>query len=458
MTHYDVIVIGSGAGNGIIDKASRKGLRAALVDKGPLGGTCLNQGCIPSKLLITVADRVMEIEQAPKLGVDAKIQRIDFGGIMSRMRESITSDRRSMRSKLQNIEDLDLYEERAVFIDDHVLQVSGQKIRGDKIFIASGARPLIPPIDGLDKSAYLTNETVLDLKECPKSIIIVGGGYIAAEYGHFFAAMGCRVTIFQRGSRLVEKEEPAVSTLLEKLMGRRMDVHTRAEVISVAAESEDNYKVTVKHTETGETEQYTAQKVMVAAGRVSNADLLEVNKSGVETDEKGYIVVDDFQETTCKNIYALGDALGRGMFRHAANHAAVAAWQNAMLGRNIRMDFRHVPHAVFSYPQIAGVGLTQAAAEEQYDDILVGTQYYKDITKGEALGEEHGFAKVVVLKETGMILGCHIIGPHASILIQEVVNVMVNTGTAAAVLKAMHIHPALSELIQDAMANLQTPS
>ena len=190
MKEYDVIVIGSGCGMNIVAQTLANGMEVALVDKGPLGGTCPNLGCIPSKMLIFAADRIAEIQEAKKLGIHAEISNVDFLTIMERMRKSVSENRKHMRQELSHAEKLDFYEGKGRFTDEYTLEVKGEQIKGKMIFIASGSRPLIPPIKGLDSLDYLTSETVLKLKERPDSLIIIGGGYIAVEYGHFFAAMG----------------------------------------------------------------------------------------------------------------------------------------------------------------------------------------------------------------------------------------------------------------------------
>ncbi|MFW9985623.1 MAG: FAD-dependent oxidoreductase, partial [Candidatus Odinarchaeota archaeon] len=193
MKKYDVIVIGSGSGGIILDSAYRAGLKVAYVDRGPLGGTCLNVGCIPSKMLIYPADRIVEIQEAHKLGIDAEIKEINFKAIMARMRQPIDESLNHMRAGLQYARDLDFYEAEGYFVKDYTMEVAGEQIHGDKIFIVAGARPSIPPIKGLEEIDYLTNETLLEITELPKSIVIIGGGYIAAEYSHFLAAMGSQV-------------------------------------------------------------------------------------------------------------------------------------------------------------------------------------------------------------------------------------------------------------------------
>lgn len=453
MKEYAVIVIGSGAGMIVVESAVAHGQTVALVDRGPLGGTCLNVGCIPSKMLIYPADLVVAIQEASKLGINAGITKIDFEAIMDRMRKTVRVGQEQMRRGIKNTRNLDFYEAQAQFVSEYTLDVLGEKIRAEKIFIASGARPSIPPIEGIETIEYLTNETVLNLEKRPESIIIIGGGYIAAEYGHFFAAMGTEVTILQRRDRLVPNEEPEIAELLTREMAKRMKIHTNLAVIEVKR-GKKGYTVLGKDKKTNEDREFTAQHIMIATGRSSNADILKVHNTGVETDEQGFIKVNEYLETSKEQIWAFGDAIGKHMFRHVANREALVAWHNSLHQEKVKMDYRAIPHAVFSHPQIASVGLTEEQARKEHE-ILVGKARYAAVAMGEAMGETEGFAKAIVDKKTRKILGFHIIGPYASILIQEVIDTMANDRDLLFLVKGMHIHPALTELILVALQNLR---
>ncbi len=455
MKEYDIIVIGSGAGMLIVEGAVMQGLKVALVDKGPLGGTCLNVGCIPSKMLIYPADRIAEIQEATKLGIEAKITSIDFTAIVERMRKTLRESKAQMRAGIEHRSNLDFYKTEGHFTEDYTMEVKGETIKAQKIFIASGVRPSIPPIKGIDKIAYLTNETVLDLQTRPESMVIVGGGYIAAEYGHFFAAMGTNVTIIQRRDRLMPNEEPEVSELLQNEMTKRMTVATNIEVAEVTQRA-NGYTVIGKDRNTGEEKEFVAEKVMIAAGRNSNADLLAVERTGVETDERGFITVNEYLETSKANIWALGDAIGKHLFRHVANQEALVAWHNSTQSKKVAMDYRVIPHAVFSHPPIASVGLTEEHARKEHE-ILVGKAHYSEVAKGEAMMEKESFAKAIVDRNSRKILGFHIIGPYAPILIQEVITVMANEQDFMALAQGMHIHPALPEVVLATFRNLREP-
>lgn len=454
MKKFDVIVIGSGAGGHIVDSALRNGLSVAWVDKGPLGGTCLNVGCIPSKMIIYPADRVMEIKEAEKLGITAEIKKIDFQKIMKHMRKPIKESHENMKKGVETpMKNFQYYKGEGHFIDDYTIEINGEKIKGKKIFIGSGARPFIPKIKGIEKINYLTNENVFDLNKKPESLIIIGGGYISVEFAHFFSSMGTKVTILQRSNRLIKNAEPEISDLLKKLMDKRMEIILNFDTSEI---KKDGNKITVigKEKNSEKDSKYSAEKIMIATGRKSNADLLKIENTGVALDSRGYIKTNEYLETSKKNIWAFGDANGKYMFRHVANEEAELAWKNAIGNHKHSMDYDAIPFAVFTYPQIAGVGLTETEAKNK-NEILVGTAKYSDVSKGEAMVEQNGFTKAIVNKENGKILGFHIIGPFAPILIQEVVNAMALGGEIGYIGQGIHIHPALPELILKTFGNLK---
>jgi mycothione reductase len=377
---------------------------------------------------------------------------------MERMRKTVKRSHDHMKESVEKAEEFDYYDGEANFTGDYTLEVKGQTIKGKTIFIVSGARPLIPPIKGVESIEYLTNESALQLTERPESMIIIGGGYISAEFAHFFEAMGTRVTIVQRNKRLVPEEEPEISELLKTALSRRMKVLAGTEAVEVR-QTGKVVTVTAKERDSGKQIELTAHSLLIAAGRKSNADVLMVQNTGVKTDERGYIVVDEFLETTKKDIWAFGDAIGKKMFRHSANHEAELVWHNAVHGKKSRMSYLTVPHAVFSYPEIASVGLTEEQAVKLMGkhEVLVGKAMYTDVARGEAMMETDGFTKAIVRRKSGKILGYHIIGPQASVLIQEVVNAMAADGNLWSVAKGMHIHPALSEVVLKAFGKLDEP-
>lgn len=454
MKEYDVIVIGAGdAGLGVAFRAAGSGQTVALIEKSNVGGTCTNVGCVPSKTLIHPADRLMEIEEASRLGISVKSARADFATVMKRMKKAVTGGRAGIEGALKDTKEIDRYKGAGRFAGRSVIETPAGRITGKKIFIATGARPDIPPVKGMDAVPYLTNESVLKLTRLPKSIVIIGGGTIAVEYGHFFAAMGSAVTIVQQGDRLVAGEEPEIAELLRRALEKRsLKILTNTTVVEVGSKA--GVCVVGVTDRTGKGRQITAERILLAAGRRSNADQLDVERAAIATDAAGYIQVDDYLRTSRRDVWAVGDAAGRQMFTHAADKAVEIAWHNATHQNKLRMPFDLVPRAVFTWPQIASVGMTEARARKDHD-VLVGRAQFSDVVMGDAMGEKEGFAKAVVEKKTRRILGFHIVGPHAAVLIQEVVSAVAQGGTVESVTGAMHIFPSLSGLIPEALGNLR---
>ena len=454
MQKYDVLVLGSGCGLDIARQAAGKGKSVALIEPGPLGGTCVNVGCIPSKMLIAPADSVVELQRARRLGIRAAIESVDAPSIMRRMRNSRSGSQTHLQHSIGELKGVDYVRTAGRFVAPGVVDVGGRQVSAPLIFIAAGARPLIPSISGLESVDYLTNDSLLELTELPESLIIMGGGYIAVEYCHFFAAMGTRVTVLEMAERLVTSEEPEIAATLQQELSKRARVVTGAKVESVAARR-DGVSVTARMGDGGKSTSFHAARLLVAVGRRSNADLLQVEKAGIRTDKRGFIEVDGRMRTNVKDVYAVGDINGKAMFRHAANVQAAVAAANALHGQDVEMDYHALPHAVYSYPQLASVGLTEAQAREAGHDVSVAMTAYNSVAKGEALREDAGFTKVVVKRGTETILGFHIIGPYAPMLIQEVVNAMQSGGNIDEIARGVHIHPELTELIPSSFEGLE---
>jgi mycothione reductase len=454
MERFDVLVVGSGSGMIVASTAVDQGFKTAMVDSGPMGGTCLNRGCVPSKMLIYPADIVTILKEAQRLGVNATVNSVDFKNIMERMHKLVNEDSGNQARAVKDTPELTWFSELGEFTSDYTMQIGEHTVSAEMIFIVSGARPGIPPIKGIGNVDYLTSDTVLELETPPKSIMIIGGGYIGVEYGHFFSGIGTKTTIIQRPFKIVPDEEPEISDLLKKELEQRMEIHTGLEVVEV--KQDGNVKTLgARNREDGSLREFSADALMVAAGRVPNSDLLKPEKTGVHMDERGYVKVNEYLETSKKNIWAFGDAIGKEMFKHVANYEASVVWHNAVHDHKVKMDYSAAPHAVFTRPQIASVGLKEAEAKQQGYRILVGKALYKDTAMGGAMGEPEGFVKVIVERETGKILGGHIIGAEASILIQEIINAMVTENkTYAPIVRAMHIHPAMPEVVQQAFGNL----
>ncbi len=461
MKEYDLIVVGSGSAMNIVDPMIQDdpNIRIAVIDKDEPGGICLTRGCIPSKILLYPAELVRKIEEARDLGIDTEIRKVDFGFIMDRMRKLIYTDIDQIREGLSSSKNIDYYHAPAEFTAPYTMKVNGNEIKSKMIFLCIGSKTIIPPIKGLDRVNYLTSDSAFKLKQLPESIVIVGGGYIAAEFGDFLSSMGSKVTIVGRNPQFVPEEEPEASALLKKVLGRHMTIITNHEVREIR-ELPGMKELLAVDRKTGKSKNITAKEIMIATGRGPITDILHAEKSGLKLTHEGWIAVNDYMETSQPGIWALGDADGKYLFKHVANYESGIVYYNAILKRRVKADYHAVPHAIFTYPEIAAVGLKENEAVDKYgsDKVLIGYHKYEDTAKGEAINAKDYFVKVIVEADNERILGAHIVGPDASILIHEIIPLM-NTPerTYRPIRDMMHIHPALSEVVDRAFQSLVPP-
>ena len=445
----------------VIDSMMQRdpGIKTAVIDKDEPGGICLTRGCIPSKILLYPAEVIRTIQTADRFGIEVDLRKVSFDKVMSRMRSIIDGDINSIREGLSSSPNIDYYHAPAEFTGPYTLKVEEETIRSNMILLSIGSKPIIPPIKGLREVGYHTSDTILYETKLPGSIAIVGGGYIAAEYGHFFSAMGSKVTIIGRNPQFLPQEEPEVSALAKEELSKRITLLTGYEVSEVSRVG-NRKKLLATNRQSGEKKTIEVEEIMVAAGRGPTTDILHPELAGIKTDVRGWVVVNEFLETSAPNVWAFGDANGRYLFKHKANYDTTIVYYNAVLKRKIPVDYHAVPHAVFTDPEIASVGLREKEAVERYGQagILIGFERYQDTAKGEAMAAKNYFVKVIVGRGDLKIIGAHIIGPQASILIQEIINLMYTQDQSARpLLDAMHIHPALSEVVQRAFQELMTP-
>jgi dihydrolipoamide dehydrogenase len=464
MKHYDLIIVGSGSAMNIVNPMIQEnpGIKIAVIDKDEPGGICLTRGCIPSKIMLYPAELVRTIDDAGDLGVDIEVKNVSYDRIMKRMRSLIDRDIESIREGLSTSGNIDYYHSQAEFIAPYQMKVADETISGDMVFLATGSRPSIPQIRGLESVGYHTSDSIIrmEMKSQPRSIAIVGGGYIAAEFGHFFAALGSTVTIVGRNSQFLPQEEPEVSALAKREMGKRMTIMTNHEVREVERNETGTKTLTALNRDTGTIVEVEAEEILLAVGREPVNDILQPQKGGVRTTKDGWIEVNEYLETSQPNVWALGDAVGKYLFKHVANYESEIVYYNAVLKRKVEVDYHAIPHAVFTYPEVASVGLREKEAGASYGDsgILIGFQRYEDTAKGEAMNAKDYFVKVILERESMKILGAHIVGPYASILIQEIINLMYTQDRSALPMQeSIHIHPSLSEVVQRAFGSLMNP-
>ena len=452
--HYDLAVIGTGSGNSIVDERFSD-WNVAMLEKGTFGGTCLNVGCIPTKMFVYPADLALAAAHGDRLGVDSRLEGVRWPEIRDRIFERIDPISQGGREwRADRNENVTLYEGHARFVDVHTLDTgTGETITADQVVIAAGSRPSIPDIEGIEDVRFHTSDTIMRLDELPSRLLVIGGGFVAAELAHVFDAFGTRVTLVNRSGRLLRAEDDEISAAFTTQVLDRWDVRLECQVTKV-----ESYDGGVRaHLDSGDT--VDVDEVLVATGRRSNADGLDLDHAGVEVDDDGVVVVDAHQRTTADGVWALGDVANHFQLKHVSNLEARVIQHN-LLHPDDLVQSRHdvVPSAVFSNPQVAAVGLTQREALERGVRHVVARQRYADTAYGWAMEDTTGFAKVVADPDTGLILGAHVLGPQASNLLQPLVQAMSFGQTAHDVARGQYwIHPALMEVVENLLLALPTP-
>ncbi len=456
MEDFDLIVIGSGSGMNVVERAVNEGMRVALVENGPLGGTCLNRGCIPSKMWIYPADVVRMIQNSEEIGIHAKIEGLDFNRVNHRMWNLVLEDRHHMEEAVKADARVKLFNITGYFIGPKALQVGPEQIKAPKIMIVAGARTRVPSIPGLKEGEFFTSESIFSLDKIPAQITILGGGYKACEMAHFFSAFGSKVIIIQHNRRLLPKEEPEMSNLAYQMLSKYVEIHLNMDVLEIKQRFRGRLAV-CKDRDTEKVTEIPSETLLLGTGEQSNADILRAEAGGIKTDPKGFIVVNEYLETSMAGVWAFGDITGKHMFRHTANYESQIAWHNAISPHKAAVDEHAIPHAVYTYPTLASVGMTQVEAQASGLKILVGYNRYSNVAKGNAMAAE-GLVKVVLDKATYRILGASIAGPEADTLVQSITYLM-NCGdrTYNPLAFSQAIHPSLSEVLIGAFAQLVDP-
>jgi mycothione reductase len=449
---FDLIVIGMGSGAEISAAGASRGWRTAVVESGPFGGTCLNRGCIPSKMLVHVADVARTVRRARLFGVDAAIDRIDWEFIVERVFSEIDADAASIEEANLRAETIQVVKGAARFIGPKLLEVDSRRLTADTIVIAAGSRPGVPDIEGLDAGWVHTSDDVMRLERQPSRLLIMGGGYVAAELGHVFEALGTEVTIVNRGPRLLSDEDDDVSSRFTQAYARRFDLRLDAEVTTVSRRGSD---IALRLQRDGQREEVVGDALLVATGRIPNTDLLDVDQCGIELDEEGFIKTDAYLRTNVPGVWALGDIVGAYMLKHSANLEAAHVAHNVLHPDDLQpVDYHAMPHAIFGSPQVGSVGLLEREARERDVPHLVASYEYDQTAFGSSIEDHDGFVKVLANPDSGEILGCHILGADASTLIQGVANLVRSRLTVDVMRRAIVVHPALPEVVQAAFAEL----
>lgn len=454
--HFDLVIVGTGSGNSILSSAFDS-WRVAIVEEGVFGGTCLNRGCIPTKMLVHAADTAEMVRHGSHLGIDATVDAIRWSDIRDRVFDRIdpiaAGGEEYRRQRCANIT---VFKGRGVFTGMKEMAVtvadgSVTTITGTQFVLAAGARPHMPEIDGLDAVTFHTSDTVMRLDELPARMTIVGGGYIAVELAHVFAAFGVAVTIVHRGSLLLRQHEHEVAQVVTAAFRKRTNLLLGRHPTAVTENSGGVIRLTLDDGSMVESE-----VLLLTTGRIPNSDLLQVQATGVTTHGDGRVVVDEHQRTVVDGIWALGDLSSPYMLKHVANHEARVVQYNLLHPDGPKStDHRFVPAAVFTRPQVASVGMTEAQARSAGIDVVCKVQAYGDVAYGWAMEDRDSFVKLVADRSTRQLVGAHIVGPQSSSLIQQLITAM-RFGIAADELAVDQywIHPALPEVIENALLGL----
>ena len=449
--HYDVAVFGTGSAMNIVSALLERGYRGriAVIENSMVGGICLTRGCIPSKMLIEVARNVRRIREAERLGIRATIESVDFTGVMERVWRRIYSESKEIEHSLKRHPLIDLYQVNGTFVGDYTVDVGGREIEGDKVLLCTGSRPAIPRVPGIDEVDYYTNDNFFrDLRELPRRTVVVGGGFVGLELGFFLAMMGSQVTILQRRSRILPEEEPEISERLQEDLSRYMDIRTNHEVVEFRRSGERKI-VVAENKLIGDNVEFEADAILIASGRASNSDITRPEKTGVKTDKKGWIVVDEHLRTKLPHIYAIGDVIRGPMLAHKASEEGIAAVEHMAKGFG-HVDYQAIPSVVYTHPEVAGVGYTEEELKEKGIPYKVGRFPYAASGRARAMGDTEGFIKVLAHAKTDRILGVHGIGARVGDVLAEAALAIFFKASAEDVGRAPHHHPSLSEILKEA--------
>lgn len=454
--HYDLIIIGTGSGNSI-PGPEFEDRSIAIVEKGTFGGTCLNVGCIPTKMYVHAADVALDTAAAGRLGIDAQVNSVDWKSMVHRIfhqRIDLIAAGGEEYRRGPETPNIDVYDQHATFVGERTIRTGqgdeARTISGEQVIIAAGSRPFIPPAIAESGVRYHTNDDIMRLPEQPKSIVIVGGGFIAAEFAHVFDALGTDVTVISR-SPMLRNLEPDLRDPFNRIAARRFTVLAGHNAVG-AEEGADGVTV---HLDDGSS--VTAEVLLVATGRVRNGDQMDLSAGGVEMTDDGRISVDEYgRSTSAEGVWALGDISSPYMLKHVANAEMRAVRHNLLHPGDLkRMPHDNIPAATFTHPQIATVGLTEEQARRAGHNITVKVQNYGDVAYGWAMEDSTGLVKLIADRDTGKLLGAHYMGPQAATLIQQMITVMAfNLDVREVATEQYWIHPALPEVTENALLGL----
>jgi mycothione reductase len=448
---YDLVIFGAGSGNTIITPQFDD-WSIAMVEEGDWGGTCLNRGCIPTKMLVHTADTIHSIKDAKRFGIDATLEGVRWPDIRDRVFGRIDPIAESGEHyRREGSPNVTVYGGHGRFVGERTVEVltadGAARVEGRQVVVAAGARPMIPDIQGLAEAGFHTSDDIMRIDRIPDHLIVLGGGFIACELAHVFGAYGADVTIVQRGRRLLRAEDDDISSAITMAFAERFDLRLGAHIDRIQRHGDEVSVLFMDGT------RVVGSDLLVATGRIPNSDVIDARAGGFALHDDGRVVVDGYQRASVPGTWALGDISSPYMLKHVANHEARVVSHNLINPASMRAtDHTAVPHAVFTHPQIASVGLTEDEARRTGIDVLVSTHNYSSVAFGWALEDTTSFCKLIADGGTRRLVGAHIIGPHASSLIQQLIHALKYPCTVDELATGQYyIHPALGEVVENAL-------
>jgi len=451
MKEFDLIIIGTGSGNTIITPEFDD-LSIAIVEKGTFGGTCLNRGCIPSKMLIYVADLVTEIARSRELGITTVDHHVNWRQIQQRIFGRIDPIANAGETYRHSLSNVTVFNGEGSFVSVNEIIIGDEIIRGKQIVIATGATPVLPKIAGLSNVEHHTSDTIMRIPELPSRLAIIGGGYIATELAHVFSSFGCEVVMLVRGNTLLPNEDISIQERFTQAFREKVDLRLET-TVSELQQNSNGIQISFESEIINSLEVDT---LLLATGRLPDLDSLNVKAANIETKD-GYIVTDQCMRTTADNIWALGDVTNPAQLKHTANAEAKVISHN-LISENLKeIDLDPIPHAIFSNPQVASVGSTEQILKATGIRYVTAIEEYSDVAYGWAMEETTGMCKVIADPRSGLLLGAHILGPQASTLIHQLIQGMKFGQTVAELASGfLYVHPALNEVVENALIKVAT--
>jgi pyruvate/2-oxoglutarate dehydrogenase complex dihydrolipoamide dehydrogenase (E3) component len=454
MPNYDAIIIGTGqSGPAMARRLVAAGRKVAIIERKLFGGTCVNTGCTPTKTLVASAYVARLARRAGDYGVriDGSVN-VDMKAVKARKDAVVAVSRNGVEQSLKSLRGCTVYEGHGRFAAEKKVTVNGSELTADQIFINVGARAAIPPIPGLDQVPYLTNSSMMDIDFLPAHLVILGGSYVGLEFAQVYRRFGSEVTVIERGPRLISRDDEDVSQAIAGfLKGEGIDVRVDSKVISVEKQ-QNSIVATVESA--GKISRIAGTHMLVATGRRPNTDDLGLDKAGIATDARGYILVDDQLRTSISGIWAMGDCNGRGAFTHTSWNDFQIVAANLLDNDHRRVSDRITAYALYTDPPLGRAGMTEAEVRKTGKPALISTMAMKDVTRAYERGETEGFMKILVDRDDKRILGASFLGLEGDEVIHCVLDIMYAKAPYTVIQRAMHIHPTVSEFIPTMMDKL----